>query len=86
MGGFDFSLKHRNEALVAAASARVPRAKKTGTTICGLIYKVRGVSRQQGGGVQARGTHASALSTRTQDGVVLGADTRATEDTTVRGD
>ena len=41
VGGFDFGLKHRNTALVAAAGARVPRAKKTGTTICGLVYKVR---------------------------------------------
>lgn len=44
--------------LVAAAGSTVPKAKKTGTTICGVVYK---------------------------DGVVLGADTRATEGSTVSG-
>lgn len=48
---FDFSNVKRN-AFLAASGYKAPIAKKTGTTICGIIYK---------------------------DGVVLGADTRATE-------
>ncbi|CAM9449015.1 unnamed protein product [Phaeothamnion confervicola] len=60
-GGFDFSNYHRNARIVAALaksgkSGSLPKAKMTGTTICGCIYK---------------------------DGVVLGADTRATSDTEV---
>lgn len=50
-GGFSFDLCRRNDTL-SAKGAQMPRAKKTGTTIVGLVYK---------------------------DGVVLGADTRATE-------
>ncbi|RYG46372.1 hypothetical protein EON67_09630 [archaeon] len=30
----------RNTAVVAAAGASVPKAKKTGTTICGVVFKV----------------------------------------------
>lgn len=50
-GGFNFENVRRNELLVKTGYT-APGAKKTGTTICGLVYK---------------------------DGVVLGADTRATE-------
>lgn len=50
-GGFDFGNYHRNLALVSNGQP-FPKVTKTGTTICGCIYK---------------------------DGVVLGADTRATE-------
>jgi len=54
-GGFCFDNHVRNEALVrelgSKASSVLPSAWKTGTTICGIVYK---------------------------DGVVLGADTRAT--------
>jgi len=50
-GGFSFDLCARNEMLQKSLGMEMPRAKKTGTTICGLVYK---------------------------DGVVLGADTRAT--------
>lgn len=50
-GGFNFSLSKRN-AMLGGAGVAVPKTKKTGTTIVGLVYK---------------------------DGVVLGADTRATE-------
>jgi len=50
-GGFSFDLCKRNEFL-AKQGMKEPISKKTGTTICGLIYK---------------------------DGIVLGADTRATE-------
>lgn len=49
--GFQFSNFSRNEGLVARGIS-MPRARKTGTTIAGIVYK---------------------------DGVVLGADTRATE-------
>jgi len=55
LGGFSFENTRRNQVL-AKRGAVVPRAKKTGTTIVGVIYK---------------------------DGVVLGADTRATEGDTV---
>jgi len=54
-GGFNFDLCKRNEMLVKAGKV-TPKTKKTGTTICGVLYK---------------------------DGVVLGADTRATSDTIV---
>lgn len=50
-GGFSFSLAKRN-AMLGASGVGLPKVKKTGTTIVGLVYK---------------------------DGVVLGADTRATE-------
>lgn len=60
-GGFGFENYHRNARIVAelAKSGKqgtLPKAKKTGTTICGCIFK---------------------------DGVVLGADTRATGGTEV---
>jgi len=55
--GFSFENCRRNEYLMQQASAsHFPKAKKTGTTIVGIIFK---------------------------DGIVLGADTRATEDTVV---
>mmetsp|Transcript_6963 Transcript_6963/g.8501 ORF Transcript_6963/g.8501 Transcript_6963/m.8501 type:complete len:270 (-) Transcript_6963:49-858(-) len=51
-GGFSFNLCDRNKLLSSDGKATVPKTKKTGTTICGVVYK---------------------------NGVVLGADTRATE-------
>ena len=58
LGGFDFELSQRNARLSAGASSSVlPKAHKTGTTICGTTFA---------------------------GGVVLGADTRATEGTIVR--
>lgn len=54
-GGFNFDLCRRNDMLEKKGMQPFP-AKKTGTTICGLIFK---------------------------DGVVLGADTRATSGSTV---
>ena len=53
VGGFNFDNYIRNELIneTPATAATLPKAWKTGTTICGIIYK---------------------------DGVVLGADTRAT--------
>jgi 20S proteasome subunit beta 2 len=50
-GGFSFDLYRRN-AMLQQQGAKLPKFRKTGTTIVGLIYK---------------------------DGVILGADTRATE-------
>ena len=51
-GGFSFDLCKRNEMLMSSSdSSMLPKAWKTGTTICGIVYK---------------------------DGIVLGADTRAT--------
>ena len=51
-GGFSFDLCQRNEMLMNSSNSSVlPTAWKTGTTICGIVYK---------------------------DGIVLGADTRAT--------
>jgi 20S proteasome subunit beta 2 len=51
-GGFSFDLCKRNEILMGAGNSSVlPKAWKTGTTICGIVYK---------------------------NGIVLGADTRAT--------
>ncbi|XP_037373996.1 proteasome subunit beta type-10 [Talpa occidentalis] len=56
-GGFSFENCQRNAALeLACPGLRAPRARKTGTTIAGLVF---------------------------QDGVILGADTRATNDSVV---
>jgi len=55
LGGFSFENTRRNQVL-SGRGMKIPRAKKTGTTIVGVVYK---------------------------DGVVLGADTRATEGDTV---
>ena len=57
-GGFSFDLHHRNQTILAGdgASQQLPKAWKTGTTICGIVFK---------------------------DGIVLGADTRATGGTEV---
>jgi 20S proteasome subunit beta 2 len=55
-GGFDFDNAARNTFLGTQSGVKLPKFRKTGTTIVGLVYK---------------------------DGVVLGADTRATEDTII---
>merc|ERR1719238_2550607 len=55
LGGFNFDNSRRN-AVLAGRGVKLPRAKKTGTTIVGVVY---------------------------DGGVVLGADTRATEGDTV---
>ncbi|XP_006878738.1 PREDICTED: proteasome subunit beta type-10 [Elephantulus edwardii] len=56
-GGFSFENCHRNASLERVLpELRVPQARKTGTTIAGLIFR---------------------------DGVILGADTRATNDSVV---
>lgn len=54
--GFDFDNVERNKLIQKDAGLKPPGAHKTGTTICGVVFK---------------------------DGVVLGADTRATEGSTV---
>lgn len=51
-GGFSFDNCRRNEYILANGKYTPPKATKTGTTICGIIFK---------------------------DGVILGADTRATD-------
>lgn len=56
LGGFDFELTSRNARLAAGSLNQLPKAHKTGTTICGVTFA---------------------------GGVVLGADTRATEGTIV---
>ena len=41
MGGFDFGNTRRNDNLVASvAGAKLPKAMKTGTTICGVVFAV----------------------------------------------
>lgn len=40
MGGFNYDNCIRNNALVQSSMAAPPRSMKTGTTICGIIYKV----------------------------------------------
>ncbi|XP_008300975.1 proteasome subunit beta type-10 [Stegastes partitus] len=58
-GGFCFENSHRNavlESSLAEFGYKTPNARKTGTTIAGIVYK---------------------------DGVILGADTRATDDMVV---
>ncbi|XP_010773316.1 proteasome subunit beta type-7-like [Notothenia coriiceps] len=55
VGGFSFDHCKRNAYLLGEANkvgSSLPTARKTGTTICGIVFK---------------------------DGVILGADTRATE-------
>ena len=39
MAAFDDSLQRRNRALLTAGAATQPAAKKTGTTIAGVVYK-----------------------------------------------
>lgn len=55
-GGFSFDNCRRNAFLLNKGEVQIPKPKKTGTTIAGVVFK---------------------------DGVVLGADTRATDDTIV---
>lgn len=55
VGGFSFDLHRRNQ-MMLGAGAKLPRMKKTGTTIVGVVFN---------------------------GGVVLGADTRATEGTVI---
>lgn len=73
----------RNALLEAESSKfgfNAPAARKTGTTICGVVYKVR----KRALCVFQKRYDLSHLHQRislslSQDGIVLGADTRATE-------
>jgi hypothetical protein len=40
LGGFNYDNCIRNKAIESGAGILPPRAMKTGTTICGAIYKV----------------------------------------------
>ena len=40
LGGFNYDNCIRNKAIESGAGVLPPRAMKTGTTICGAIYKV----------------------------------------------
>lgn len=40
MGGFNFDNCIRNKALAESGIAQLPKTMKTGTTICGVVYKV----------------------------------------------
>lgn len=55
LGGFNFDNSRRNQ-LLAGKGVAMPKTRKTGTTICGVVFA---------------------------DGIILGADTRATEGETV---
>ena len=92
-GGFQFDLCGRN-AYLEARGIKPPRFTKTGTTIAGLIFKVCLVVKYRSGELiispfrQAprhiwRPALLEQITTVMQDGVVLGADTRSTSDTTV---
>lgn len=76
----------RNAALERALpELRAPHARKTGTTIAGLVFRVSlglgsgGLARRAG----MRRPSANSLLSPSQDGVILGADTRATNDSVV---
>lgn len=40
LGGFNYDNSIRNQALVESGIAQAPKTMKTGTTICGIIFKV----------------------------------------------
>jgi 20S proteasome subunit beta 2 len=43
-GGFDFGLCRRNQSLAEKKGLKIPGFLKTGTTIVGLVFKVRKIS------------------------------------------
>ncbi|XP_049460086.1 proteasome subunit beta type-10 isoform X1 [Epinephelus fuscoguttatus] len=74
-GGFCFENSRRNAVLESSLSEfgyKAPSARKTGTTIAGIVYKT-----------VAMDLPGDMLSAEAQDGVILGADTRATDDMVV---
>eukprot|EP00967_Tisochrysis_lutea_P082080 scaffold113596_cov41-Tisochrysis_lutea.AAC.2 len=83
------SLNH----VLGAQGVSAPRVKKTGTTIVGVIYKVRAECNMRALHEQRCSTQRSCFASSlrahpapcmsVKDGVVLGADTRATEGETV---
>lgn len=64
---------------------KAPNARKTGTTIAGMVYKVRNYSvfTRDHKGVIYFSSNLSVSCLVPQDGVILGADTRATDDMVV---
>ena len=85
-GGFSFDSCVRNK-LLEKTGLKAPTAQKTGTTIVGVVYKVRSIIiyTPRAPCRDAPGAEADPARPlrRPQDGVVLGADTRATNDTVV---
>ena len=85
-GGFSFDSCVRNK-LLEKTGLKAPTAQKTGTTIVGVVYKVRSIIIYTPRAPWRRAPGAEADPARPlrrpQDGVVLGADTRATNDTVV---
>ena len=78
MSEFNFDNCNRNALLLSSGNGKpgyVPKAKKTGTTICGVVYEVRFSS------FCYRCCFILIVSycLVPQGGIVLGADTRATE-------
>ena len=89
LGGFNFDNARRNQ-MLAGKGVKMPTARKTGTTIVGVIYNVRPLPPSH-----LRDCSCPRVPTpptrpaitccdlARQGGVVLGADTRATEGDTV---
>lgn len=75
-GGFDFALTKRNQMLELKGMAP-PKAWKTGTTIAGVMFKVRFFTASTVKHV------INVYEIYVQGGVVLGADTRSTSGSTV---
>lgn len=84
-GGFSFDNVRRNELLLGqpGAGAQKIKAMKTGTTIVGVVYKVR-ASEDPSVWLVIGVRMADSWSCVAQDGVVLGADTRSTGGSIVR--
>lgn len=80
--------------MLAGSGKKPPKAMKTGTTICGVVFDVRGQWQQAparrwrwagvAGETPAQPPPLHGAPRSSQGGVVLGADTRATEGTVVR--
>jgi hypothetical protein len=89
-GGFNFDLCKRND-MLEKKGMHLPKAWKTGTTIAGIIFKVGVVAAGLMPAGPLRwplpglppGASPDALTLPSQDGVVLGADTRSTSGSTV---
>ena len=80
-GGFSFDLCKRN-ALLEKKGVTLPTAWKTGTTIVGLIFKVITATKNFKKSIPLLGGLWQNVPPL-QDGVILGADTRATSGSTV---
>ena len=56
-GGFNFDMCIRNKALAESSAMSTPvKTMKTGTTICGIIFKVRKLGCLEGISLRAVGT------------------------------